>query len=122
MKKIAVILVVLAMFFSVVPRMALIAEGGSEGWEEERVYLDAEVRMIDNQLVLAVEREKEYINNPIRLPESVMFNSQIIPLKMQEKGVIIPTEDGPVVVPFEDFEVVMINGELTLLTEVNPTL
>ncbi|MCL0106673.1 DUF4258 domain-containing protein [Peptococcaceae bacterium] len=45
---------------------------------------------------------------------------QKVPLKTQGNSILVPTEEGPVAVPIEEFCVVMIDGQVALITEENP--
>ena len=130
MKKVGVkalaMLVALAMIFSVVPGMAGTVEAGNEGWEEEVIYLDVEVKVVNGQPMLVVEGEEEYGEEylliPLELPEVASFivDGQVKELEVKNNAVLVTTEDGIVAVPIEDFCVVMVDGEVMLLAEVNP--
>ncbi len=74
-------------------------------------YIDAEVKVINGQPVIVVETKKGYVNVPFALSGDVL---------VQGNGVVVQTEDGFVVVPLEDFEVAVVDGEVVLVAEVNP--
>ena len=84
-------------------------------------YLDAEVQLINGQLVLRYETEKGYVNIPFDMHfYALSDDGQEFPLKRQDDAILLPTEDGFEAVALEDFSVVMIDGQLMLFTEVNP--
>jgi hypothetical protein len=100
---------------------AAAAQAQEKYQREEVVYLDAEVRMIEGQPVLVVETEEGYENIPFELSGHLYgADGQRVALEMQGNSIILPTEDGPVAVPIEEFCVVMVDGQVTLLAEVNP--
>ncbi len=122
--KVLAMLVALAMVFSVLPSTVATVEAGNEDWEEEIVYLDIEIEIIDGQPMLVVEGEEygeEYLFIPLELPETILATSdgRVVELKVKDNFVLVPTEDGIVAVPIEDFCVVKIDGEVMLLVEVN---
>jgi hypothetical protein len=87
---------------------------------EEVVYLDAEVRVINGQPVIMVETEAGYESIPFELPSYLHgADGQKAALEMQGNSVVLPTEDGPVAVPIEDFCVVVVDGQVALMAEVN---
>jgi hypothetical protein len=84
------------------------------------VYLDAEVRVIDGQPLIVIETEEGYQHIPFESPNYVhTIDGQKIALERQGSSVILPTEDGPVTVPIEEFCVVLVDGQVVLMTEVN---
>ena len=126
--KVVAMLVALAMVFSVVPGMAATVEAGNEGWEEEIIWLDAEIEVIDGQPMLVVEGDEEYGEEylfiPLELPELILvtIDGQVKELEVKNNAVLVPTGDGIVAVPIEDFCVVMVDGEVMLLAEENPII
>ena len=124
--KVVAMLVALAMVFSVVPGMAATVEAGNEDWEEEVIWLDVEIEIIDGQPMMVIEGDEEsgeeYLFIPLELPETILATSdgQIVELEVKDNFVLVPTEDGMVAVPIEDFCVVMVDGQVMLLAEVNP--
>ena len=44
-------------------------------------------------------------------------NGQRVSLKIQGNGILVQTEEGLVVVPIEEFDVVMVDGQLALIAE-----
>ena len=85
-------------------------------------YLDMEIKVIDGQPVLIYETETGYEEIPFSLSElgDAYADGQKMPLQTQGNSILVPTEEGPVAVPIEDFCVVMIDGEMMLLAEENP--
>ncbi|MBT9161307.1 MAG: hypothetical protein DDT26_02612 [Dehalococcoidia bacterium] len=75
--------------------------------------------MIAGQPVIVVETKRGYVDIPFALSKVFLVDGQTIPLQLQGDGVVLPTEDGFVVVPLEEFEVVAANGQVMLLAEVN---
>ena len=130
MKKVGVkalaMLVALAMIFSVVPGMVGTVQAGNEDWEEEIIWLDVEIEIIDGQPMLVVEGDEEYGEEylfiPLYLPEVVTLtvDGQVKELEVKDNSVLVPTEDGMVAVPIEDFCVVMVDEQEMLLVEINP--
>jgi len=51
-----------------------------------------------------------------------MVNAQPIPLMIENSAVVVPTKDGTITVPFKEFEVVVINGQIVLVAEENPLI
>ena len=47
-------------------------------------------------------------------------DGQKVPLKTQGNNILVPTEEGLVAVPIEEFDVVMVDGQVMLLAEENP--
>lgn len=94
--------------------------GGGQGEGRQTKSVDAEVSMLNGQLVIVVETREGYVSIPVLLPESVRVDGRTIPLVIQGNGVVLPTEDGPIVVPIEEFEVIVANGQVFLAAEVNP--
>ena len=43
-----------------------------------------------------------------------------MPLKTQGNSILVPTEEGLVAVPIEEFDVVMVGGQVMLVAEENP--
>ncbi|MBT9173736.1 MAG: hypothetical protein DDT21_02141 [Syntrophomonadaceae bacterium] len=84
-------------------------------------YLDAEVRVIDGQPVLRYETEDGYADIPFDLPAyAISADGQKVAVERQGDAILLPTEDGFEAVPLKDFSVVMMNGQIMLLAEVNP--
>ena len=98
----------------------------NNGREARIVYLEVEIEVIDGQPVLAIEGEEEYGEEylfiSLELPEVASFtvDGQVKELEVKNNAVLLPTEDGTVAVPIEDFCVVMVDGEVMLLAEKNP--
>ncbi|MCL0101020.1 hypothetical protein M1N80_04400, partial [Peptococcaceae bacterium] len=46
-------------------------------------------------------------------------NGQKVPLRTQGNNILVPTEEGLVAVPIEEFDVVMVDGQVMLVAEVN---
>lgn len=126
--KVVAMLVALAMIFSVVPGMAATVEAGNESWEEEIIWLDAEIKVINGQPMMVIEGDEEYGEEyffiPLELPEVALFtvDGQEKGLEVKDNSVLVQTEDGIVAVPLEDFCVVIVSGEVMLIAEVNPIL
>jgi hypothetical protein len=115
--------VVLLMSAFVTPVAAGQGNGrGQERQNEQQIqYIDAEVQVIDGQPVIKVEaRDGNATHIPVQLPGTILVDSQIVPLVVRNGAVVIPTEDGPVAVPVPDFDVVVVDGQVALITEVNP--
>ncbi|MBT9142342.1 MAG: hypothetical protein DDT29_00736 [Dehalococcoidia bacterium] len=83
-------------------------------------HLDAEVQVIAGQPVITVETKRGYVDIPFALSDVFLVDGQTIPFQLQGDGVVVPTEDGSVVVPLKEFEVVVANGQAMLVAEVNP--
>ena len=49
-------------------------------------------------------------------------NEQKVPLKTQGNSILVQTEEGLVAVSIEEFDVVMVDGQVMLLAEENPLL
>ena len=83
------------------------------------VYLDAEIKIIDGHPVLVYETEAGYEKIPFSLSELdyACADGQKMLLQTQGSSILVPTEEGPVAVPIEDFCVVMIDGQIMLLAE-----
>jgi hypothetical protein len=123
---------VLAVFLvlALVMPMVMMPVGAAQAQEkcpwEGVVYLDAEIKVIDGQPVLVYETEAGYEKIPFSLPDYAyalteeQAGGQKMPLQTQGNSILVPTEEGPVAVPIEDFCVVMIDGEVALLAEENP--
>ncbi len=109
--KVLGVLVALAMLFTVVPGMTATAYAESADSEEGIVYLDAEIQVIDGQPMIVAETRAGYVNVPFVLSGDVL---------VQGNRVVVPTEEGIVVVPIEDFCVVMVDGQVALAAAVNP--
>ena len=124
--KAVAMLLALAMIFSVVPGMAGTVEAGNEDWEEEIIWLDAEIEIIDGQPMMVIEGDEEYgeeyLYIPLELPEIVLIivDGQVKELEVKNNAILVPTEDEIVAVPIEDFCVVMVDGQIMLLVEINP--
>ncbi len=90
----------------------------------ERVkYLDVEIKVIDGQPMFVYETEKGYEKIPFSMSDLGGYacaNSQKVPLRTQGNNILVPTEEGLVAVPIEEFDVVMVDGQIALLAEVNP--
>lgn len=118
-KGISVLLVMVLMVSTfATPVVAGRGRGTGEGRQTESV--DAEVRMLNGQMVIVVEAREGYVTIPVLLSESVRVDGRSIPLALQGNGVVVPTEDGPIVVPIEEFEVIVAGGQVFLVAEVNP--
>ncbi|MCL0049718.1 hypothetical protein M1N04_01305 [Peptococcaceae bacterium] len=47
-------------------------------------------------------------------------DGQKVPLKTQGNNILVPTEEGLLAVPIEEFDVVVVDGEIMLIAEENP--
>jgi len=56
----------------------------------------------------------------VQLPRTLLVDNQIVPLVLRNGSVVVPTEDGPFVIPISEFHVLMVNGRVVLLAEENP--
>ncbi|MBT9148196.1 MAG: hypothetical protein DDT32_01966 [Syntrophomonadaceae bacterium] len=113
-----VVSVMLTVILLVSVSVTSVAAGQGYGREQRNVptpeiqHLDAEVRVIAGQPVIVVENEGGYVHIPFALSGDVL---------VQGNGVVVQTEDGSVVVPLEEFEVVVVGGgQLALVAEGNP--
>ncbi|MBT9147620.1 MAG: hypothetical protein DDT32_01382 [Syntrophomonadaceae bacterium] len=79
---------------------------------KEYPIFDAEVRVIAGQPVITVETKRGHVDIPFALSEVFLVDGQTIPLQLQGDGVVVPTQNGFVVVPLEEFEVVVVYAEL----------
>jgi hypothetical protein len=132
LRKLSVILtVVIVMSAFAVPAAA--GQENNRGRGEERSrgrqnaqqiqYLDAEVQMINGQPVIAIEtRDGNVTRVPFQLPQTILVDGKLQPIVTQGGAVVFSTEDGSGAVHLEDFDVVMADGQLILLTEANPLI
>jgi hypothetical protein len=97
-------------------------ERGQERQNAQQVqYLDAEVLVIDGQPLLRYEIEDGYADIPFEIPAyALSVDGQKVAVERQGDAILLPTEDGFEAVPLKDFSVVMMNGQIMLLAEVNP--
>ncbi|MBS3887571.1 MAG: hypothetical protein KGZ56_11010 [Dethiobacter sp.] len=95
---------------------------GQERQNEQQIqYIDAEVQVIDGQPVLRYETEEGYADIPFAVPAyALSVDGQKVAVERQGDAILLPTEDGFEAVPFKDFSVAMMNGQIMLLAEVNP--
>ena len=49
-------------------------------------------------------------------------DGQKVPFKTQGNNILVPTEEGLVAVPIEEFDVVMVDGQVMLVAEENPSI
>ncbi|MBT9140628.1 MAG: hypothetical protein DDT30_01206 [Dehalococcoidia bacterium] len=63
--------------------------------------------------MITVETKRGHVDIPFALPGDVL---------VQGNGVVVQTEDGSVVVPLKEFEVVVANGQVMLVGKANPFL
>ena len=76
--------------------------------------------MIDGQPVLKYETEDGYADIPFEIPAyALSADGQKVAVERQVDAILLPTEDGFEAVPLKDFSVVMMNGQIMLLAEVN---
>jgi len=116
------VLLVMVLIVSTFATPVAARRGGGQGEGRQTKSVDAEVRMLNGQLVIVVETREGYVSIPVSLSEGVSVNGRIIPLALQGNGVVVPTEDGPIVVPIEEFEVIVAGGQVFLVAEVNPII
>ncbi|GEM_PF-5633410 len=124
LRKLSVILtVVMVMSAFAVP----VAAGQENGAGRRNVAVteiqcfDAEVRVIDGQLVIVAETNNGNIRHvPVQLPQTIWLDGELQPLVVEAGAVVVPTEDGPVIVPLEEFDVGMVNRQVVSVAEVNP--
>ena len=79
--------------------------------------------MIDGQPVFVYETEEGYEKIPFSmsdLGDYAYADGQKVPLKTQGNSILVPTEEGLVSVPIEEFDVVMVDGQIVLIAEENP--
>ncbi len=126
-KLVSVLLTVtLMMLFFVTPVAA--RQGDNQGRGQDRQtarhirYLDAEVKVINGQPVIVVETKKGYVNVPLVLSGEVFVDGRAVPARLQGNGLVVPTEDGDMVVPLEEFEPVVVGGQMVLVAEENPII
>lgn len=48
------------------------------------------------------------------------MDGQIVPLVLRNDSVVVPAEDGPIVIPISEFHVLMVNGQVVLVADENP--
>mgnify|MGYP004702530357 CR=1 FL=1 len=129
-KKIRIVSMLLTVVLLMSAFVTPVAAGRGSGRGQERgqgrqgeqiQYLDAEVRVIDGQPVLRYEAEDGYADIPFDLPAYVISaDGQRVAVQRHGDAILLPTEDGFEAVPLKDFSVVMMNGQIMLLAEVNP--
>ncbi|MCL0101004.1 hypothetical protein M1N80_04320 [Peptococcaceae bacterium] len=119
------VLAVVAALALVMP-MVMMPVGAAHAQEKcfcERVkYLDVEIKVIDGQPMFVYETEKGYEKTPFSMSDLGSYayaNGQKVPLQTQGNSILVPTEEGLVPVPIEEFDVVMVDGQIALLAEVN---
>lgn len=97
-------------------------ERGQEKQDADQIqYLDAEVQVIDGRPVLKVETEEGHTGIPFEFPAyAISADGQEVAVKREGDAILLPTENGLEAVPLKDFCVVMVNGQIMLLAEVNP--
>ncbi|MCL0108013.1 hypothetical protein M1N70_03455, partial [Peptococcaceae bacterium] len=100
------------------------AQAQENAFMYERVkYLDVEIKVIDGQPMFVYETEKGYEKIPFSMSDLGNYayaNGQKVPLKTQGNNILVQTEEGLVAVPIEEFDVVMVDGQIVLTTEENP--
>ncbi|MBS4055345.1 MAG: hypothetical protein KGZ64_11385 [Thermaerobacter sp.] len=116
------LLLTMVLIVSTIATPVAAGRGGRRGEGRQTKSVDAEVRILNGQLVIVVETKEGYVSVPVSLSESVSVNGQTIPLALQGNGVVVPTEDGPIVVPIEEFDVIVANGQVFLVAEENPII
>jgi len=98
------------------------SRGGGRQNAREIQYLDAEVRLINGQPMIVIEVKDRDVYIPFELTEKILVNDQIIPIAIERGTVVVPTENGYLTVPFEDFDVIITNGQVMLATDANPLI
>ena len=77
--------------------------------------------MINRQPMIVLEADDgNAAHISVQLPRTVLVDNQIVPLVLRNGSVVVPTEDGPIVIPISEFHVLMVNGRVVLLAEENP--
>ena len=69
------------------------------------------------------ETEEGYEKIPFSLSDLGDYayaDGQKVPLQTQGNSILVPTKEGLVPVPIEEFDVVMVDGQVMLLAEENP--
>ena len=125
-KKFRIVSILLTVVMLMSAFVTPVAAGQGNGRGQERKsesqiqYLDAEVQVIDGQPVLRYETEDGYVDIPFEIPAyALSADGQKVAVERQGDAILLPTEDGFEAVPLKDFSVVMINGQIMLLAEVN---
>jgi len=85
-------------------------------------YLLAGVEIINDQPTLTTKTSNENAIIPIQLSERITVNGQTTPLVIEQGAVVVSTKNGSVAIPLDDFDVVMINGQIMLKTNTNPLI
>ncbi|MBS4053206.1 MAG: hypothetical protein KGZ64_00325 [Thermaerobacter sp.] len=89
---------------------------------QKQLHIDAEVRFINDQIVLVAETRQGLVGIPIVLSDTISVDGQMVPLKKHADGFVVPTAGGAIVVPFDEFRVLVTNGEVLLVADVNPII
>jgi len=125
-EKLRLVSILLTVFLLMSAFVTPVAAGRGNGRGQERKseqqiqYLDAEVRVIDGQPILRYETEEGYADIPFDLPAYVISaDGQRVAVQRHGDAILLPTEDGFEAFPLKDFSVVMMNGQIMLLAEVN---
>ena len=121
--KVLAVVVVLALVMPMVMMMPVGVAQAQENCPWAGIeYLDAEIKIIDGQPVFVYETETGYEEIPFSLSELgyAYADGQKMPLQIQGNSILVPTEEGPVAVPIEEFCVVLVDGEVALIAEENP--
>ncbi|MCL0049737.1 hypothetical protein M1N04_01400 [Peptococcaceae bacterium] len=120
--KVLAVVVALALVMPMVMMPVGAAYAQEKCFYERVKYLDIEIKMIDGQPMFVYETEKGYEKIPFSMSDLGGYayaNGQKVPLKTQGNNILVPTEEGLVAVPIEEFDVVMVDGQIALLAEVN---
>ena len=123
--KLLAVVVVIVLMAPMVLVPAEAAHAQEKCFYERVKYLDIEIKVIDGQPMFVYETEKGYEKIPFSMSDLGGYayaDGQKVSLRTQGNNILVPTEEGLVPVPIEEFDVVVVDGQVMLLAEENPWL